>query len=135
MRKHHCNLEEKMSYTTANFYTQQLINLNARLKVLQAHLHRSKVNELERELNVCQAHFQMLYDYANQHQIDISSFYAQLTDITTVLEMVKQEIVRKKCPLWKRILGKVAGFLGCVLGWFGIHATFLPDNKPFGYLV
>ena len=120
-----------------NWFAATTINLGARVKVLQEEMNWSNGDGLEREINVCNAELQHLYSYADQHSIELSSYFTPFTEIKAGLELVKSKLQRRNMnrSIWQRIFDAVVGIIGSILWIFGIGSRpQLRGNQVRGYL-
>jgi hypothetical protein len=106
-----------------NFFIKTLIGLSARLNALRRSLGRHSVNvgEVERELNTCNALLHRLYSHAYLNNIDLHTYFQELSEIEFFSRAIEDEIELKtqKRATWKQALNasiKVTNFILMLLG-------------------
>jgi len=109
----------RMKNTGTHFLTR-LAKIEGRVHALSLNHHRKSVKLMEREANTCQAELEHLYDYAVQHNIDVTPHYEKLKSIQSSLVDVSTQLESQAKSIWARVIKWVGRAVEVVLDFLGL---------------
>jgi hypothetical protein len=95
---------------------------------------RSKYDALmlEKEVNTRVSALESLYDFAQQHDVDVSKFHDRIESIKRTLKDIEVRLKNRKRPWWKKVLQavrKAMPFIGPLLSF--VATIFAPALGPY----
>jgi hypothetical protein len=97
-----------------NHFIRWLFELQGRLADLDRDLDRAHASGVEDRLNTLRAMTSNLLDYAEQHDVNLTDYNHQFTDIYRRFSGIERRLEQRKQPWWKRAINVVISIINLI---------------------